>query len=101
MIELGGNITLVGFKELGYAELVVIKKIVGNHARKIAEKKAFSHLTLTLKPIHKTTDEVSKFEIKAKIDMDGKIYNTDLVERNLFIALDTILKKLSAQLKIY
>ena len=100
MIELGGNITLVGFKELGYAEFVVIKKVVGNHARKISDRKPFNNLTLTLKPIHKTTEEVSKFEIKAKIDVDGQIYNTEIVERNIFIAVDTILKKIVTQLKL-
>ena len=100
MIELGGNITLVGFKELGYAEFVIVKKVVGNYARKFSEKTPFSNLRLTLKPIHKTTDEVTKFEIKANLEIDGTHYNAELVEHNLFIAIDTILKKLEAQLRI-
>ena len=100
MIELGGNITLVGFKELGYAEFVVVKKVVGNYARKFSEKTPFTNLRLTLKPIHKTTDEVTKFEIKANLEIDGTHYHAELVDHNLFIAIDTILKKLEAQLKI-
>jgi len=100
MIELGGNITLVGFKELGYAELVVVKKVAGNYARKISDKHPFDNLKIVVKPIHKTTDEVTKFELKAEISMNGKQYYADLVEFNIFIGLDKILKKLMAQLKM-
>lgn len=100
MIELGGNITLVGFKELGYAEFVVVKKVVGNYARKISTKQEFSDLRLTLKPIHKTEDEISKFEIKGKLEIDGKMYTAEVVEHNLFIGLDKLLKKLTNQLKM-
>lgn len=99
MIELGGNITLVGFKELGHAEFLIVKKVVGNYARKFSEKTPFTNLRLTLKPIHKTTDEVTKFEIKANLEIDGTYYHADIVEHNLFVAIDDILKKLEAQLK--
>jgi ribosome-associated translation inhibitor RaiA len=97
--ELGGNITLVGFKDIGYAESVIVKKVVGNYARKFSEKTPFTNLRLTLKPIHKTTDDVTKFEIKANLEIDGTFYHTELVEHNLFMAIDTILKKLEAQIK--
>ncbi|MGM5481091.1 MAG: hypothetical protein ACQESE_01630 [Nanobdellota archaeon] len=99
MIELGGNITLVGFKDLGYAEFVVVKKVVGNYARRFSERKNMQNLTVTLKPIHQTTEEPSKYEIKSKLDINGKIYNSDDVEFNLFIGLDNVLKKLEAQLE--
>lgn len=98
MIELGGNITLVGFKELGYAEFIVVKKVVGNYARKFSERENLRNLTVTLKPIHKTESVASKYEIKAKLDIDGTIYNSELVEYNLFIGIDNALKKLDAQL---
>ena len=54
MIELGGNITLVGFKEMGFGELIVVKKIVGNYARKLSTDKKnmesglFSRLALSI-----------------------------------------------------
>ena len=98
MIELGGNITLVGFKELGYAELVVIKKVVGNYARKFSEKGPVNNLTLNLKPIHHTSEDSTKFELKAKADINGKIVNAEIVEFNLFIGLDNVLKKIEAQI---
>ena len=100
MIELGGNITLVGFKELGYAEFVIVKKVVGNYARKFSEKTPFTNLRLSLKPIHKTTDEVTKFELKANLEIDGTHYNAEMVEHNLFVGIDSILKKLEAQLRV-
>lgn len=100
MIELGGNIQLSGFKELGYAEFVVVKKVVGNYAKKFSEHTPFSSLKLTLKPIHKTQDEVTKFELKGHLDIDGTQYHADLTEHNLFIGLDKILKKLENQIKV-
>ncbi len=36
-MQLGGNITLAGFKELEMGELIVVKKIVGSYARKMAD----------------------------------------------------------------
>lgn len=98
MIELGGNITLIGFKELDYAEMVVIKKIVGNYARRFSDREQINNLTLSLKQIHHTSEDSSKFEMKAKVDVNGTIYNSDLVEYNLFIALDSIMKKLETQI---
>ena len=99
MIELGGNITLVGFKELGYAEMVVVKKLVGNYARKLSDGRPINNLTMTVKQIHHTDENSFKFELKAKLDLDGKIYNSEIVEYNLFIGIDYILKKLEAQIK--
>lgn len=98
MIELGGNITLVGFKELNNAEFVVIKKVVGNYARKFSERFNLNNLTISMKPVHKTTEEPSKFELKAKLDLNGTIYNSEFVEYNLFMGVDNLLKKLEAQL---
>jgi ribosome-associated translation inhibitor RaiA len=99
MIELGGNITLVGFKDLGYAEFVVIKKLVGNHARKLADRQPFNNLTLTLKPIHRNVEtNSSKYELRAKMDINGQMHHAETVEHNVFIGLDSILKKISSQI---
>ena len=96
MIELGGNITLSGFKELEKDSMIVVKKIVGNYAKKLTEiNDKFEHLTVYLKSIHETPAS-KKFEIKTKAIFEGKPYNTENVERNLFLALDTALKKLQA-----
>jgi len=97
MIELGGNITLTGFQDRDYAELIVIKKIVGRYARQISDlHPGFERLVITLKPVQKT-DSGSKFEIQARCALKGQQHAADVTERNLFIALDGALKRLGAQ----
>ena len=96
MIELGGNITLVGFKELDYAELIVVKKVVGGYARKMSDAmKDFEDLTVTMKDVHKTPKS-QKYEVHAKLMAGGKPRTSEVVDRNLFIALDSSLKKVLA-----
>lgn len=93
MIELGGNITLVGFKEIDKAELVVVKKLVGSYARKFSDLVPnFEHLTVTLKPVHKTEGS-EKYELHAKALIKGNTVVSELVERNLFVGLDSVLSK--------
>jgi len=46
--KLGGNIALVGFEVLEPAELIVIKKIVGNYVRKMCENGNYKEMRLTL-----------------------------------------------------
>ncbi len=94
MIELGGNITLVGFKELEPAELIVVKKMVGSYARKMSDMASdFENLTVTLKDVHKTPKS-QKYELHSKVVVGGKTNTTEVVERNLFVGLDAVLKKL-------
>lgn len=98
MIELGGNITLVGFKELEPAELIVVKKIVGSYARRMSDTvKDFESLSLTLKEVHKTPKS-QKYEIHSKMISSSKTYTSEVVDRNLFVVLDSSLKKIVAQL---
>ncbi|MBU1201721.1 MAG: hypothetical protein KJ583_06435 [Nanoarchaeota archaeon] len=93
MIELGGNITLVGFRDLEPAELIVVKKVVGTYARKMSDTvESFENLTVTLKEVHKTPKS-QKYEIHAKLLAKGKAYNSESVDRNLFVVLDSALKK--------
>jgi ribosome-associated translation inhibitor RaiA len=79
--------------------MVVIKKLVGNYTRKLSDGRPVNNLTITLKPIHKTDKDSVKYELKSKLDLDGKIYNSEIVEYNLFIGIDSILKKLEAQIR--
>ncbi len=95
MMQLGGNIELTGFRELDPGSLVIIKKMVGNYARKIADQSSnFEKLSLTLKIVHET-EASKKFEIKAKALDNGKPSNSEVTERNVFVAVDKALKKLS------
>lgn len=94
LIELGGNITLSGFKQLDYAELIVVKKIVGRYARQISDSnEKFDSLGLTLKDVHNSAKEL---HVKAIIN--GNVITSEETNHNLFIGLDTVLKKLVNQL---
>ena len=93
--ELGGNITLVGFKVIDKAELVVVKKIVGSYARKLSDTvHGFEGISLNLKPVHKTEEGHPKYELHAKAIINGKPLVSEVVERNLFMGLDELLKKI-------
>ncbi|MBN2458515.1 hypothetical protein JXB31_05280 [Candidatus Woesearchaeota archaeon] len=93
MIELGGNIELVGFREVDGGSMIIIKKIVGNYARQFSDKsKDFKKLTLSLKKVHER-EKSEKYELHAKMVAD-KDHNSEVTDRNLLIAVDKVLKKI-------
>jgi hypothetical protein len=94
-LELGGNITLSGFSERDFTEMIVIKKIVGQYARKFTDGlPGFSRLDLTLKEVHGT-----KFEIITKATLDNHEYASEVTGQNLFVALDASLKHVAEQMQ--
>lgn len=93
-MQLGGNIELSGFGDIDGASMVVLKKIIGNYGRRLSEiSDKFEKLSITLKLIHET-EKSSKYEIHAKLINDGKPVVSEVVERNLFVAVDSALKKI-------
>jgi hypothetical protein len=94
-MQLGGNIELSGFNTLKGGEMVVVKKIVGNYARRMEGIcKNFNGLKLRLKPLHQTEDKIKKFELHGQVIDDGQVYPAGLIERNLFVGVDSLCKKL-------
>jgi hypothetical protein len=92
-LMLGGNIELVGFKQVSMAEVVVVKKLVGSYTRKIQDNsKNFERISIHLKEIHKI-DNNAKHELHVKVLDDGKTFSSEFVDKNLFVALDSALKK--------
>ena len=77
----------------------LVKKIVGNYAKRFSESiENFEKLKVTLKAIHKT--EASQVnEIHAQLVAAGKPTNASETDRNLFFALDNVMKKIGAELK--
>ena len=91
---LGGNITLVGFKAVDRADLVVVKKIVGSYTRKLSDTiPEFESITVTLKLVHHKEEGNPKYELHAKAVVRGKLIASEVTERNLFVGLDDVLKK--------
>lgn len=95
---LGGNIQLTGFSDLDRSSMIILKKIVGNYARRFTEicQKCDS-LHVTMKPVHER-EKSEKYEIHALMVAQGKNYNSEVVDRNLFFALDSCLKKVENEI---
>lgn len=97
-IVLGGNIELVGFQELDGGSMVILKKMVGNHVRKmndLADK--FEKLTVSMKRIGGETSK--KFEIAAKVIDNGKPVNSEVTDFNLFFTMDKALSQIVTQMQ--
>ena len=93
-LELGGNIVLTGFRELDGSTMIILKKIIGNYVRKISERaEKFEQLSLTVKPIHQTEGS-RKYELYAKLLDNGKVFNSEIADKNIFMAVDSALKNL-------
>lgn len=98
IMQLGGNIELSGFKDIDGASMVVLKKIIGNHVRRMTEiSDKFESLKVTMKPVHET-EKSEKYEIHAQLMNDGKPVVSEVVERNLFVAVDDALKKVISEI---
>ena len=97
-IKLGGSIELSGFRSVDSSSMIVIKKIIGNHAKRITElTKKLEKLHITLKPIHER-EKSEKYEVHAKIIDGGKVYASEITDRNLLVAIDGVLKKIINEL---
>ena len=78
--------------------MVVLKKIIGNHARRISElTKKLETLHITLKPVHER-EKSEKYQVHAKVIDNGKVYVSELTDRNLLVVIDNVLKKIVNEL---
>ncbi len=98
VLQLGGNIELSGFRDLDIASMIVLKKIVGNYAKRMSElSEKFENLSLSMKPAHET-EKSEMYEIHAKLMDNGKPFVSEVTERNLFVAIDGALKKIVSEI---
>jgi len=100
MIELGGNIVLEGFQEEDGSTLIIIKKMVGQYARKISNMRAdFQRLTLRMKYVRDVHGDESgtKYELAAHLLADED-YISEVTDRNIFFALDKALSQIVRQI---
>lgn len=77
MIVLGDKISLDGFDDLSPASLIVVKKMVGSFARRLAEEKGYDRLV-----IFRQGDDISVKSIKGGNEYEGK--SSDI---NIFFGL--------------
>jgi len=93
-IKLGGNIELTGFSDLDGDSMIILKKIVGSYTRKFSDSlKDFEKLVLEL------NEQDNKYDINAKLMFGGKETSANAKDKNLFVALDSVLKELEKKIK--
>ncbi|MAH33287.1 hypothetical protein CL615_02760 [archaeon] len=94
VMQLGGSINLTGFRDVDGSSMVVLKKIIGNYAKRMSDiSDKFESLSVTMKPVH-GTEKSEKYEMHAKLMDNGKPFVSEVVDRNLFVAVDSVLKKI-------
>lgn len=94
----GFNIQLAGFRKIDSSSMIVLKKNIENHAKRIAElTKRLESLHITLKEVHKR-EKSEIYEVHAKIIDNGKVYASETTDRNLLIAVDDVLNKIVNEL---
>ncbi|MBN1645175.1 hypothetical protein JW851_04035 [Candidatus Woesearchaeota archaeon] len=88
--QLGGNIELAGFRELDGGSMIILKKIIGNYARKFSDRlENMEKLAVTLKPVGS-----NQFEMHAKLVAGGEVFSSEITEHNLFVMIDKLLRKI-------
>jgi len=98
-LQLGGNIELSGFRELEPGSMTILKKIVGNYARKFSEQcSSFERLSLSMKIVHET-EASKKFEVHGMVVDKGKNFTSTMTDRNVFVVIDSVLKKIESEIK--
>ncbi|MFH1053769.1 MAG: hypothetical protein V1740_05130 [Candidatus Woesearchaeota archaeon] len=96
--QLGGNIELVGFSDIDRSSMIVVKKIVGSFTRKVSDSNPdFEKIKITIKPIH-SNENTRLNKLHAQVIIKGASINAEAEDRNLFVCLDSVLKKLGSQL---
>lgn len=92
-ISLGGNIELNGFQNLEKAKLIVLKKIIGNYAKQMQEKRDdYKKLVVTLE------EDKTNSKIKAELILGNNSIKGNDTENNIFVAIDGALKKIIEQI---
>ncbi len=89
--NLGGNIVLEGF-DLDSQEMVIVRKVVGNYAKRIKTLANYEELKIDMKSHSKGNSKL--FEIKALLIFDGERANSESQGRNPFVLIDAVLKKI-------
>ena len=98
-IQLGGNIHLSGFSSLDGGSMIILKKILGNYAKKFSERcKDFEDLKVYMKVVHER-EKSEKYEIKGQLNVGGKPHVADETDYNLFFVVDIVMKRLEGMIE--
>lgn len=94
ILQLGGNIELSGFREIDGGSMIIVKKVVGSYVRKFNERlDNLQSFSLNMKKVHEN-EENAIFELHGNVTDNGKTHSAEITDRNLFVAVDGIMRKL-------
>lgn len=94
--ELGGNIVLSNF-EMDGQEMVIVKKLVGNYAKKIGNLCPYEELKLEMKTSNK--GKTKKFEVKGLAIFTGNRVTSESTGFNPFVLINEVLNKMLAEVQ--
>ncbi|MBW3002154.1 hypothetical protein KY338_03280 [Candidatus Woesearchaeota archaeon] len=90
--QLGGNIELAGFRELDGGSMIILKKVIGSYARKFSDRlNGIDKLSIRMKKVGN-----SQFELSGMLAKEGQQFNSEVIEYNLFVGMDKLLKKMES-----
>jgi hypothetical protein len=90
--QLGGNIELAGFRELDGGSMIILKKVIGSYARKFSDRlEGIDKLTIRMKKVGN-----SQYELNGLLTKEGQQFNSEVIDYNLFVAMDKLLKKIES-----
>jgi hypothetical protein len=97
-VKFGEQIVLSGFNSLDGGSMHILRKVVGNHVRKLSDKcNNFQELKLVMKTVHKT-EASEMYEIRGTLLDNGKSYGSELTDRNVFMAVSGVLEKIEREM---
>lgn len=92
MIELGGNIKLDGFNSVDPPTIIVVKKMIGNYAKKISDN--ITQVDELLIDLKESDMENKIFILNATLTSEEEKFDSEVQDINLFFALDRAMQEI-------
>jgi ribosome-associated translation inhibitor RaiA len=92
----GKNIKLMGFEELKQDEIESIQRIIAPYIEKINLIQEYQLLKISLKKHPKS--KITMNELRASMQVKGKIFGVETDNKNLYKAMATLMEKLISEI---
>jgi len=89
---LGGNIELTGFRALDSGSMIVLKKIIGNYARRFSDNYGNEKMSLSI------TRNADQFSLSASVLCKGNKITAEHTDKNVFFLVDAVLKRIEQEI---
>jgi len=86
-LRLGGNIELFGVENIDHSSMIILKKIIGNYARKFSDKGGSS-----------VTVRFGEGKVDVEINANDTTLSSTASHENVFFMVDDALKQIESKL---